>query len=406
MPDTELMVITPAMTAVQLFAPGKADEILAEIERSARSEAEKLDASTETGRTAIKSLAYKVKRTKTATDKMRLELVAEKKKALKLIDQEGARMWDRLESLEKEIRKPVTDLEELQAARVKALEDRVAYLDSLYQFEFEPTIEQIAERLDKARNADMENRQEFDRRLLAAQKQALTILEPMLAGAQAKEAARLAEIERQKAEAERLQKEREEAAAARAKADAEERARKAAEEAAAAAEHERVRLITEAAEREAKLKADQERAALAAKAEEERIERQAREREEKAAREAAERERQAEYQRQAAEARAKEAERQRVEAEAKAKRDAEAAAKRAEEEKQAAVRAEQKRQEDARKAEEEAQRKREANKKRREKINGEIRDALVKYALLSPEIACQVIFSLSKNEIPHVRIEY
>lgn len=395
MADTSLMVIPAEMTAVQLFAPGKADEILSSIETAARAEAAKLDASTEDGRTALKSLAYKVKRTKTATDKMRLDLVADEKKRLKKIDEEGARMWDRLESLEKEIRQPVTDFEEAEKARVKALEDRVAYLQSLFSFEFDPTVEQIAERLEKAKNADMENRQEFDRRLLQAQQQAITILEPMLAGAKAKEADRLAEIERQKAEAERIQKEREEAAAAKAKADAEERARKAAAEAAQAAERERVRLIQEAAAREAALKAEQERAALEAKAAQERIER-----------EAAEREAAIERERKAAEERAAQAERDRVEAEARAKREAEAAAKRAEEEKQAAIRAEQERAERERKAEEEAERKRAANRAHAAKINYEAKACILNHTDLNAEQAESIIKAIAKGLVKHVSIQY
>lgn len=402
MADTTLMVIPPDMTAVQLFAPGKADEILGSIETTARAEAAKLDASTEDGRTALKSLAYKVKRTKTATDKMRLDLVADEKKRLKKIDEEGARMWDRLEALEKEVRQPVTDFEEAEKARVKALEDRVAYLQSLFVFEFEPTIEQIAERLEKAKSADMENRQEFDRRLLQAQQQALTILEPMLAGAKAKEAERLAEIERQKAEAERIQKEREEAAAAKAKADAEEKARNAAEEAAQAAERERMRLVEEAAAREAAMKAEQERAALAAKAEQERIEREAKEREAAIERE-----------RRAAEERAAQAERDRVEAEARAKREAEAAAKRAAEEKQAAIRAEQERAEREREAKEEAERKRAANRAHAAKINNEAATAIAEIANKIDEgaegyehLAKAIVTAIAKGEVPHVSIQY
>ncbi len=381
MSDTSLMVIPSEMTAVQLFAPGKADEILTAIESTVRSEAAGLDASTEDGRTALKSLAYKVKRTKTATDKMRLDLVSEEKKRLKKIDEEGARMWDRLEALEKEVRQPVTDFEEAEKARVKALEDRVAYLQSLFAFEFEPTIEQIAERLEKAKNADMENRQEFDRRLLQAQQQAITILEPMLAGAKAKEADRLAEIERQKAEAERIQKEREEAAAAKAKADAEERARKAAEEAAEAAERERVRLIQEAAAREAALKAEQERAALEAKAAQERIEREAAEREA-----AIERERKA--------------------AEERANRQAEEAAKRAEEEKAAAVKAEQERIRREKERAEEEERLRAENRKHAAKINGEAKASLLNHTNLTAENAEEVVKAIARGLVSHVSIRY
>ena len=91
MADTSLMVIQPTMTGVILFAPGKADEALAEIKEKARAEAAKLDISTKENREALAGLAYKIARTKTATDKMRLELVADRKKELKAIRAEQER---------------------------------------------------------------------------------------------------------------------------------------------------------------------------------------------------------------------------------------------------------------------------------------------------------------------------
>lgn len=49
---------------------------------------------------------------------MRLELVADRKKELKAIDAEGARIWDELEALQKEVRQPLTEWENRDKERI------------------------------------------------------------------------------------------------------------------------------------------------------------------------------------------------------------------------------------------------------------------------------------------------
>ncbi len=83
------------------------------------------DVSTRKGREAIASIAYKVARSKTALDGVGKDLVAELKEVPKKIDAERKRMRDLLDSWQAEVRKPLTEWEEAEAARVAAHERRV-----------------------------------------------------------------------------------------------------------------------------------------------------------------------------------------------------------------------------------------------------------------------------------------
>jgi hypothetical protein len=69
------------------------------------------DPSTEKGRQAITSLAYKIVRTKTYLDGKGMELVAELKALPRLIDENRRKMRDSLDKLAEEKRKPLTDWE-------------------------------------------------------------------------------------------------------------------------------------------------------------------------------------------------------------------------------------------------------------------------------------------------------
>ena len=383
MADTSLMVIPPTMTGVILFAPGKADEVIAEIKAKARAEAATLDISTKENRDALAALAYKIARTKMATDKMRLELVADRKKELKAIDSEGSRIWDELEALQKEVRQPLTEWENKDKERAAKHEAAIVELDlagtqTANEWQSLP-VEAMKDRLREIATAypSTYDWQEFGSRGALAVKTATAKITEAIQKRETYDAEQI-ELTRLRAEAaERAQKEREQAAAAKAKAEAEEAARLAA--------------------LEAERKAAEDR---------ERIKRESEEREAKAAKEAADREAAIERERKAAQERAEQAERERVESEAKAKRDAEAAAKKAEQDKQAAVRAEQERAERERKAEEEAERKRAANRAHSAKINNEAKVCLVKHALITPESAEEVIKAIAKGLVSHVSIQY
>jgi hypothetical protein len=104
---------------------------------------EEHDAGTAKGRAAIKSLAYKVKRSKTYLDDAGKELVAELKELPKLIDSNRKTIRDELDSLHDQVRKPLTEWEnevarraaeeKEQAERAEAVRKRIT------EFSLEPT---------------------------------------------------------------------------------------------------------------------------------------------------------------------------------------------------------------------------------------------------------------------------
>lgn len=118
------LVIIGQLTPPQLFAPGTLDPLVERVKAEVR--AIKTDISTEEGRKAIASLAYKIARTKTFIDDRRVELVADEKKRLAAIDSEGKRVRDELDALKEEVRKPLTDWENADNERIKANENRIA----------------------------------------------------------------------------------------------------------------------------------------------------------------------------------------------------------------------------------------------------------------------------------------
>jgi hypothetical protein len=99
------------------------DELLAACEERAMTVT--TDASTAKGRAEIKSMAYLVARTKTAFDVPGKALSAEYKEKPKIIDGNRKKVADYLEDLQKRVRKPLTDWEEAEKARVQGIKDRI-----------------------------------------------------------------------------------------------------------------------------------------------------------------------------------------------------------------------------------------------------------------------------------------
>jgi colicin import membrane protein len=380
---TELAVIPPLPEIVpaQFFKPEGSKEILDSIKSEVRKAAEKLDISTPVGRESIASLAYRVGKDKNALDKAGKDLVASTKAAVKIIDQERSAVWDEMEALQKEVRKPLTDWENAEKERVVRLEASLQELINAGTYTAQNweslPLDVMQDRLKEVMAGDgVPDWQEFHSRAVAAVTTTVR---------QIKEAiARREKLESERAELEKLRAEQ-------AKRDQEAR------------EAEIARAATE------KAKAQAEHIAQAAA---------------KAAQEAQER---VEAEKHAAEARAKQAEAQKAQLEAQAKAQAEAAvqsaaraAKEAAQRQEQAVAAERQRAEDARKAEEAAAEKREANKRHCAKINREVRDALVVQSAadtpnvriwqprsrLTPDQAAWLTDIIAAGLIPHTKISY
>lgn len=317
------------------------------------------DISTESGREEIRSLAYKIARSKTTLDKMGKELTEDWMVKKRAVDGERKRIWDELEALQADVRRPLTEWENAEKQRVSDRENRIKEMGDLALVQTRSESAEYESRLQKLEELSVFDWQEFAERAAKLQAEVhrqLTIgLEDRRKyDAEQAELARLRrEEEERKAEAERQRIASE--AAEKARREAEE---KAAREAKAAQE----KADREKAELEAQKKAEADRAARAEadkKAAEERHQRELKEAQERSEREAAA---------------AAKRERDRIEA--------------------------------AQKAEAEAAAKREADKKHKARVNNEAVQALIEHAGLDEVAAKAVIVSIASGQVPHVKISY
>lgn len=246
-------------------------------------------------RDALKSYAYNLARTKTTVDNYGKELVSGIKAQAAVIDADRKFWRDNMDLLQEEIRKPLTDFENAEKARIKRLEDEVAVIKMPANLCGEWDAASIKDAIKTLENKVIDSSfEEFEQEAKLAKFETLEKLRTALA-AREKYEAEQAELERlRKAEQERLQRERDERiakeAADKARIEAEAKAlaeQRRVEREKQEAEEKAEREQREAAEREARLIAEKEEAELraqqAALIERQRIERL------QAAKEAAER---------------------------------------------------------------------------------------------------------------------
>lgn len=346
-----------ALTPAVFSETGGIDAMLEKIKTEVRAVA--TDISTPAGRKAVASLAHKVARSKTAFDGLGKELAAEWKVKAKAIDVERARVWDELEALQAEVRKPLDDYEAAEAKRIADHQGAIQTIIDLAFFagDMPPSSEVISALTDfeALPNRDW---QEFKQKAATARSETFAKLHALKGAALAREE-EAAELERLRtAEADRLRRERENeianAAAAAATKLAEDRA---------AQEAQRIADETAARER----KAEQDKADALALAD--KIKR-------------------------TAEEAAVKAERDRIAAEAQAEAD-----------RVAAIVAERQRVADIEAAEAAETERREADKAHRKQINSEALKALVAAGLSNAE-GIKAITAIVRGKVPNVSIRY
>lgn len=325
-----------------------------------------LDISTPKGRDNIKSLAYKIARSKTALDEAGKMLKSDLQKQVDLIDGERKTIRDELDSLKEQVRKPLTEFENAEKERVQKREDRISTINCMNDFSgVDATVMMIENRIKALNELFVFDWQEFQSRAQGAYLLSLKKLEEMKE-ARIKSDEQAAELERlrqEKIEQERIEREARIAqeAAAKAKREAEEKA---------AAE---ARAIQE--------KADQEKRLAEVKAAQERKAKEDAERQAEEAKAALER-----------------ANLERIEAAKRAEREVKEASERA-------AKAERDRQEAEKLKQEAEARKREENKAHQKKINNEALQGLLSVGISEVD-AKAVIMAIAKGNVPNVKIIY
>lgn len=386
-PNAALAVI-PA-SAISKIAEADTDGILADLARKVA--AHKGDATTAKGRDEIRSLAFQVRKTKAALDKLGLGLTEGYRKATAAVNAERKISAKWLDELHDKVRGPLDEFEAREAARVQAHEGALKAMDDATYVEPGASSETIRATLAAFLIRPDRDWQEFTERAASEFQAGVLHLETLLASTKKREveAAELAQLRAERA------------------------AREAEEQRRAQAERER-QVAAEAAEK-ARLEAEAERDRIIA---EERM---------RAAREAEQQRQEVERLQQ----QAKQAEQDRIEAEARAERDRIAAAERAEaariaaeqqaqREQQAAIEAERKRVADEKAAQDAEDARRAANKAHRLTIAKAVLEDLSAFVVVNavnplfappdPELVTpilkQVVNAISIGAIRHTRIEY
>ncbi|POF89675.1 hypothetical protein [Pseudomonas putida] len=331
------------------------------------------DLKTRKGRERIASLAAKVSKSKTAVEKPGRDYLRRLKEMPKVVEAELREFVTKMDALRDETRRPLTEWEAAEDARIDRHNDRLNWLKTLADDLGELTSLHIKGLIAEAEGMQLgAHWEEFEAEAANAKDKVLTTLRAAL----------------QKRE----QFEAEQAELARLRREAEDRA-----------EQDRIRLAQEAA-----VEAERQRVAQAQQAEREAAAR----REQELIDQAAAQEREAENQRLQLKLQAEQAERAREQAEA----DRVATEQRMEQERQAAARrqeeaAEQARQEERRRADAAAaeivrqQEAREADKAHKAKINRSALEAFIAGGM--PE-ACakQAVTLIAQRKIPNVSISY
>ena len=114
-----LALSIPEGKALAFFTrPGAVDPVLAAIRKEV--DAFKGDAKTDKGRKAIKSMAFKITQSKTYIESVGKSVAADAKEIPKKVDASRKRLRDTLDAWAEEVRKPVTEWEDAEDARIDA----------------------------------------------------------------------------------------------------------------------------------------------------------------------------------------------------------------------------------------------------------------------------------------------
>ncbi|OFS73858.1 hypothetical protein HMPREF3173_10255 [Pseudomonas sp. HMSC08G10] len=331
------------------------------------------DLKTRKGRERIASLAAKVSKSKTAVEKPGRDYLRRLKEMPKVVEAELREFVAKMDALRDETRRPLTEWEAAEDARIDRHNDAINRMKDLAAELGTLDAEQLQARLSELSAFQLgEAWEEFEAEAARTKEASLNALQAAL-------------VARQKYDAEQAE-------LARLRREADERA-----------EQDRIRLAQEAA-----VEAERQRVAQQQQAEREAAAR----REQELIDQAATQEREAENQRLQLKLQAEQAERARIQAEA----DRVAAEQRMEQERQAAARrqeeaAEQARQDERRRADAAAaeilrqQEARERDQAHKAKVMGEAKTALMSLNI-TEELARAIVLKIARREVPNITINF
>ena len=243
MSETALIVIEKSNALTVFTTDDALDPYIAKVQ----AEVDKFvpDVKTKKGRDDIASMAFKVAKCKTYLESVGKDLAAEQKKIPAKIDAARKAVWDKLEAMQKDVRRPLTEWEAAEEARIARHKDSIAAIMLRANENSDLDAEELRNSIFWAESIDLGAVwEEFESEAGNAKDKALSSLRAALV-VREKHEAEQAELVRLRQEAEaRAIKDREDAiareAAELAKREAEEAAARQAKAIAEAAEAERV----------------------------------------------------------------------------------------------------------------------------------------------------------------------
>lgn len=122
------LTVLEQKSPIELFKDNGLDPVLEAITNEVKAFVP--DLTTDKGRKEIASLAYKVSKSKTYLDDLGKDLVSEWKEQSKKVDNERKRVREYLDNLRDEVRKPLTEFEEREEARLQKHKDGIKAIES------------------------------------------------------------------------------------------------------------------------------------------------------------------------------------------------------------------------------------------------------------------------------------
>lgn len=150
MTDSKELIVPIDLSPEKAFAmfteDKEFDELFASIK--AQTDAHEPDLETAKGRDEIKSLAYKVTRTKTFLDNLGKGVKEDAQKTVDAVDAHRRRMKAKLDDLAATVRKPVTEFEEKEKTRIEKLNAALNQVNDLKRIPFDAKATDIEGMID------------------------------------------------------------------------------------------------------------------------------------------------------------------------------------------------------------------------------------------------------------------
>ena len=206
MNNTNQLEVIQTLTPAQIFESGELLTIVGAIEAECLSFV--IDPSSEKGRDEIKSLAYKIARSKTTIEKAKKAYTEDLRKKVAEINAHAANAVDRLQALQDKVREPVTQYEKREKERVASLKAKIAEIESFMIMDGLTPSKQIKEFLNKLEQFNPLEMEEFAHVANQVKEKVLNHLSGSLLASEDYEEKEARRIQLEAEQKERLEKER------------------------------------------------------------------------------------------------------------------------------------------------------------------------------------------------------